>query len=257
MTIKQLEEKILNKKAEIARREALIAKLEAKIPTIADKWDKEWAEDDLHTSKRKLADLNETLARFEIQLAKAKEAKKEQDALPIIKDIKDFLDNWEEKVVTYVKNNVDCLIKWFEADSKCCQIYNTHGYGYASEQEWRDAVDKATEEKKAWQAEVSPLTLKYYTIHRDAEGKRTYGINEEELRKLLAKEKELRYAKLVRQVIAEVGVITEAKNLYDGAKGDINGFIKGENGVAHIWTIGAGGYNIQCFHYRTLVKKVA
>ena len=256
MTINQLEDKIMNKKAEIAHRESLIAKLEAKIPTITDKFDKEWAEDDLHTSKCKLADLKETLARFEAQLAKAKEAKKEQDALPVIQDIKDFLDEWEERVVEYVKGNVDCLRKYHEADSKYCEIYNTHGYGYSDKEEWRKALESAEYEANGWKSRIHPLTARFLAIKRE-NGIRVYGIDEKALRELLAKEKELRYAKLVRQVIAEVGVILEAKNLYDGEKGDINGYVKGENGTAHVWTIGAGGWNIQCFHYRTLVKKVA
>lgn len=34
-------------------------------------------------------------------------------------------------------------------------------------------------------------------------------------------------------------------------------FAKGSNNrVAHIWAIGAGGYNIQCYHTRVLVKEV-
>lgn len=34
-------------------------------------------------------------------------------------------------------------------------------------------------------------------------------------------------------------------------------YVKGSNGrIAHIWSIGAGGYNIQCYHIRVLVKEV-
>lgn len=38
--------------------------------------------------------------------------------------------------------------------------------------------------------------------------------------------------------------------------GEIAGVIYGENGSATIQTIGAGGYNIQRFHFRTLVHEL-
>lgn len=39
-----------------------------------------------------------------------------------------------------------------------------------------------------------------------------------------------------------------------GAKGTLSGIAYGEKRNAHVETIPAGGYNIQCFHYRVLVK---
>ena len=47
---------------------------------------------------------------------------------------------------------------------------------------------------------------------------------------------------------------TDASGLEVGAKGELNGLVNGTRGVARVTTIGAGGYNIQCFHFRTLVK---
>ena len=52
------------------------------------------------------------------------------------------------------------------------------------------------------------------------------------------------------------GKITNADELLVGTRGDINGIIEGENGKAEVRTIEAGGYNIQCFHFRVLVNKV-
>ena len=50
--------------------------------------------------------------------------------------------------------------------------------------------------------------------------------------------------------------ITDAAALYIGPEGDINGIIVGTEGKAKIQTIGAGGYNIQCFHFRTLIHEI-
>lgn len=49
--------------------------------------------------------------------------------------------------------------------------------------------------------------------------------------------------------------ITGARVYIDSASGDVNGTITGTKGTAHVQTIGAGGYNIQCFHFRCLVRK--
>ena len=57
------------------------------------------------------------------------------------------------------------------------------------------------------------------------------------------------------QCIGEkVGRITDAAGLHV-QNGEIAGVIYGENGSATIQTIGAGGYNIQRFHFRTLVHQ--
>lgn len=52
-----------------------------------------------------------------------------------------------------------------------------------------------------------------------------------------------------------VGVITDARGLKLGDNGSINGGIIGEDGMANVETIWAGGYNIQRLHFRVLVKK--
>jgi hypothetical protein len=59
--------------------------------------------------------------------------------------------------------------------------------------------------------------------------------------------------KLYRKVMDKVGTVTEV-NLYCGEDGTPNGTVEGTKGMVTISTITAGGYNIQCLHYRVLVK---
>lgn len=84
--------------------------------------------------------------------------------------------------------------------------------------------------------------------------------NEEErlawLDKELNKEKIAKMLDLVTRINNVVGTITDAKGLYISNAGNINGFIVGTQGKASVETIGAGGYNIQRFHYRTLINKI-
>jgi len=59
--------------------------------------------------------------------------------------------------------------------------------------------------------------------------------------------------KVYDKVTKKVGEITEV-NLHCGEDGTPNGMVKGTEGAATIRTIVAGGYHIQCLHYRVLVK---
>ena len=65
-----------------------------------------------------------------------------------------------------------------------------------------------------------------------------------------------KYDFIIERTNKIVGQITDASNLYVGSKDDLNGFIIGTKGVANVQTIGAGGYNIQCYHFRTLINKM-
>jgi len=44
--------------------------------------------------------------------------------------------------------------------------------------------------------------------------------------------------------------------LYFGPDGELNGRISGKEKSATITTITAGGYNIQCFHFRVLIREL-
>jgi hypothetical protein len=62
-----------------------------------------------------------------------------------------------------------------------------------------------------------------------------------------------RKAKLLHKVGDKVGEITEL-SLHCGDDGTPNGRVTGTKGSVYISTIIAGGHNIQCLHYRVLVK---
>lgn len=72
----------------------------------------------------------------------------------------------------------------------------------------------------------------------------------------LNEEKKAKLLHLVSRISDITGPITDARGLYIYA-GDLNGVVLGEKGAANVQTIGAGGYNIQCFHYRMLVHDVS
>ena len=82
-----------------------------------------------------------------------------------------------------------------------------------------------------------------------------WGFDNLKLAKDLTQEANRKYDFIIERTNYIVGEITDAAALQVGAKGDLNGFIDGTRGRAKVQTIGAGGYNIQCFHFRTLIHK--
>ena len=73
---------------------------------------------------------------------------------------------------------------------------------------------------------------------------------------VLAKEKIAKYDELISRVESIVGTITNADYLSISPRGELNGIIIGDKGKADVHTIDAGGYNIQCYHYRTLIHEI-
>jgi hypothetical protein len=76
---------------------------------------------------------------------------------------------------------------------------------------------------------------------------------QKDLNELLEKELKNKKENLIMRVEAKGGKIIDAINLTLGNDNSLNGYIKCENKDVKVETIFAGGYNIQCLHYRVLV----
>jgi hypothetical protein len=77
---------------------------------------------------------------------------------------------------------------------------------------------------------------------------------EKVLNELLDKEMEKKKQDLIKRVEKKGGKIVDSFYLTIGSNGGLNGYIICENKNVRVETIFAGGYNIQCLHYRVLVK---
>lgn len=124
--------------------------------------------------------------------------------------------------------------------------------------EWREMNARRTEIEESFKLRYGFLQPYIgYKWEDTEEGgmKRVYTFDEARFQKDITEEYNRKYDFIIERTNEIVKVITDASGLKVGAKGDLNGFIIGTGGTAKVQTIGAGGYNIQCFHFRTLINR--
>ena len=265
-SIEYITKRLEGKKAEIAKLEK---KLERINKAEASGWednpyyysesDKRWTLRDLEDAKKALCDWGEKLAQAE-----------EKAASRNVPAILQFLEMWKARCFDHFevaireaaenrKQLVELCAKMdrvaygtperqaleAEYEKVSTERYNKlHGYYEEREVEWRGRTRK--EKVKVHDGEWE--YAEHYIL-------RTYEEGIEKLRKDLDEEANRKYDFIIERTNAITGTITDATALKVGATGELNGYVRGERGTAKIQTIGAGGYNIQCFHFRTLIHK--
>lgn len=67
---------------------------------------------------------------------------------------------------------------------------------------------------------------------------------------------ELEKCRFIDEIVRNCAEVKSVENVRIGMDGSINGIIHALNGTFNLRSIGAGGYNIQCFHYRVIITKI-
>lgn len=205
------------------------------------------------TKKLKAAEviLANWLGRYNVEVEKERFLSENAPAVII-----EFLNQWKEKArdwyikahAKYLEMNTELKVAKQEAEQK-----------YILENPGKSAYSVGCSDfiKKDEQVKfiVGAMTMMGGEVARLA----TYRVEMDRLaylEKMLEEDRKAKMIDLIHRINAVVGTITDATKLRISAKGNLDGFIVGEGGKAKIETIGAGGYNIQVFHYRTLVHKM-
>lgn len=208
------------------------------------------AQDSIESAQKELPKLQKKLEGYQEEMIHLIEKENSRD----IKVILDFLEMWKGQVTEYYINHVDKWVEtlqaYYKADHEYCEWFN-HNFSNRT-QELIDEMYKPVKEAKMIHAMYSYLDRYMDTDYTD--GTRQYVINLDLLKKDLDEEANRKYDFIIERTNHIVGQITDASNLSIGNKGDLNGFIIGTKGTAKVQTIGAGGYNIQCYHFRTLIN---
>ena len=235
-----------------------ISKLESKLSRIekakASGWKNNpyyYHENDLKWTLKDLETARVALAEYEKQLATETEKANSRNVPAIL----EFLNNWKAHVTEYYHERfAEFLVareKRYAENSKYCEFVNTGWFKMEDRVAARAAVKEAREaETKARRA----YEKKWNFIMRYVGYGETF--DDELLAKDLQKEADAKYDDIIERTNAICGKITDARGLWVGNKGDLDGIVVGERGTAKVQTIGAGGYNIQCYHFRTLVHEV-
>lgn len=246
MTIETLEKRIAGKQKAIDQLNKKIARIEA---AKASNWEKNpyyYNEHDLRIAQKELTSAQQSLSQYEDQLNEAFAKANSRD----IKAINSFLDSWESSYVEWMKEQ---KIAYDEA----LKDYHVQNKELTDRINNRIALKLSLEEISKLRASVRSLRETFKRDWSHVTQFSRYGIDwHESMKKAIHEERLRKYDDLVDRVVKITGEITDAEGLYIDQKLNLNGIIIGKNGKAEVHTIGAGGYNIMRFHYRTLIHEL-
>lgn len=223
-------------------------------PTVYNQndWNKGPQFGEAYSAYRDLAEAKNTLHKYEVALNKLVNFENAEK----IEVIWSFLQNWKQEVKEYIIDGCELLGRLKDA-------YDTSFDSYKKSSEYTKELDSYTaREWPLWRAryqvednfkskyysEVPSLSYKFHTRHG--------GYDAAALEKFLDAEVRAKYNDLVKRITEKAGEIVDASGLYISRTGQINGRVIGTQSAVDVETIPAAGYNIQRFHYRTLVHPV-
>ena len=259
----------------VAGKEKELEKLNKKLERIrkveAQNWEDPnpyyYNQHDLDHTLRDIDEAKKTLDSYKSQLA----SEQEKEASRNVPVIVEFLNNWRERVVEFY---LEKFKEYYDEKQLVSDLYNKIGDNYYS--------SGKTPERLAYKEAEEALSNKLHGYYETQEFVNRFGrpdkkkvkvkdgeyewmkpyIHERTLdlamtkfKKDVDKEWVRKYDFIIDRTNNIVGQITDASNLKIGSKHDLNGFIVGTKGKAKVQTIDAGGYNIQCYHFRTLIHK--
>lgn len=255
--INNAKDKIAKAKAIIVKKQGWIEKKKAELAKAVTDNEKYWLEcdissleGDIHSKEKELSrELIPSLQKWENELIKIQQTVRD---IPVLVE---FLNFWKERVADFyrrertgkaredMKQAIAEAKKAYEDQKKLRNI------------EWWPTEDEKKAEDELWDA---------YKEARDAYNERfqmilfweSKGDFEAEMEKTLQHEWEQKYDRLVADVTREVGTIKDCRGLAVSGRGELNGIVIGENGKASVNTFVAGGWNIQCAHYRCRITKI-
>ena len=223
--ISNAEAKIAKKQNTIAKKTAAVAKKQAELEKTTGKqeryWiecDIGWLEDDLKRLEREIKETEKTLENYRAQMAGEI---KRQDLLT--KEVPEVLKSLQTELVT----------GWDEHDKNS-----------------RERIRKDRREM-----DYDDFKQKYRGRDTSVEDK-----TDEQIHASNVRDAESIILDLVNRVKGITGEITSWAGLTvrpgNGGWSVLNGQVKGKEGIAYVESIGAGGYNIQRYHIRVLVKSI-
>lgn len=257
-TVEYLEKRLESKQKEI---EKLNKKLDRINKAKATNWEVNpycYREYDLKHTVRDIERAEKALQDLQKKLEEANEKANSRNVKAII----EFLDRWQDRVR-------ELHLKRFEKYPEALEQYEEDMKEFKLDYfDLRELKKKDPEQYREYKARKDAIESRfqgrfgflepYLTRELNPKTNRydLWKFDKESLDKDLKKEADRKYDNIIERTNEITGKITDAAGLEVGDKGELDGLVIGERGTARVHTIGAGGYNIQCFHFRVLVHKV-
>lgn len=165
-------------------------------------------------------------------------------SIPIIEE---FLQLWKGKAKIYYKGIIKEMQRLSEEQGESINKYNNR---FSLEKEEREKIILDHDIKWKAYSKFQHENFKIYSIMYPKPDR------EKKLENFLTKEVDRKRLNLISRVEKKIGQIKDASNLSISSNAEINGLIIGKIGRVEIETIYAGGHNIQCLHYRVLIKEI-
>lgn len=206
----------------------------------------------IESNEGKLKELQEKLSGYRVKKA----AEEKRNDIPHIPALEDFLVQWKKKAADYYCREVKALAAHQQSRrDKMKEIESKYDFPSIH---WREIDEEAKTIGMDSKSFNKAMKLRFT---QDIFRLRLEGLPGELrfdrfLDKMLSDEVRAKRLDLYSRCVNAVGVLTDVSGLSVGDNGSLNGRVVGEQGRAYVETIYAGGYNIQCLHYRVLVKPV-
>lgn len=261
-TMEFVQKRIESKKKEIQKLEKKLQRINAAKESGWTKNPYFYQEDDLVSTAKALKYANEALQAYldELQTMRQKAASRN---IPVILE---FLEMWKERCRDYYRNALPEYIEDLKDFVEKKKVYDdfmtdldnrTRPFYWIQlphndprYQEGKAVAEDFKAYKKNFNAAWGDLVSNLVDPHANE-----LQINWNALNSDLDRESNRKYDYIIEKTNAIVGKIINASCLYIGKDGNLNGIIIGDRATAKVETIGAGGYNVQCYHFRTLINK--
>lgn len=208
--------------------------------------------EDIERTNEAIEEAKESLQKYQNMLQEETEKANSRN----IKIIMEFLERWKAMNIEFF---LEQKVKYEKAlakhNEKIKEMYSQmEALGYGASWNKKDANYEKYQELYKERDEMQKR-FRYAWLHvtQFDHGSKDW---ETTMREDLELEKNRKYDDLIARTNKIVGQITDANRLKINEKENLDGFITGTKGTAKVETIGAGGYNIQCFHFRTLIHEV-
>jgi len=173
-----------------------------------------------------------------------------------------FLENWKQSAKTYYMSQLPLYVEMKKEWKTALDIHTAKwgcsvAVGLLSKEdlaEYRFSCETLKEPSRKFESIRSASECAIISDMHYAENRTKNNSANAVIEKVLTREVDRKKKQFIARVEKKAGKFTKTNLLKIGVDGSLNGFVKGEIKTVEVSTIYAGGYNIQCLHYRVLVK---